>query len=47
MATSTSNTHWNKMTVLAVGDGTYIYTQIFGGFDGNKEFKLRALEATL
>ena len=37
MSSKISEKFWNDVKITAVGDGTYIYCQHFGGFAGNKE----------
>ena len=42
---------WDRVKIIAVGDGTYIYSENFGGFLGNKELfsghKLRCLQKVM
>ena len=37
MSLQIADTFWNKVKVISVADGTYIYCEKAGGFWGNKE----------
>ena len=46
-----SNEFWDGVKIVGVADGTYVYSQNFGGFEGNKELfsghKLRTLQKVM